>query len=211
MRVLTISDQVNDLVYSPALVRFAEGVELVLSCGDLPSTYLEYIVSMLNVPLYYVMGNHGAEGGEKLFPDGCENIDGHVVEHKGLLIAGLEGSIRYNDRPNFQYTENEMRAKIAALTPALVLNRARHGRFLDVLIAHAPPLGIHDGPDHVHRGFQAFLWLIDHYQPRYLIHGHKHVYDQREQTVTRRGHTTVINTYGARILEIETQNAKRKT
>ncbi len=211
MRVLTISDHVSDLIYGSALVSFAQGVELVLSCGDLPSAYLEYIVSVLNVPLYYVMGNHGADGGEKLFPDGCENIDRRVVEHRGLLIAGLEGSIRYNDRPNFQYTENEMRAKIAALSPALLLNRARYGRFLDVLIAHSPPLGIHDGPDHVHRGFQSLLWLIDHYQPRYFIHGHKHVYDQREQTVTPRGATTVVNAYGARILEVETQNEKRKT
>ncbi len=208
MRVLSISDQVNDLVHSPALTQFALGVELVLSCGDLPSDYLEYIVSILNVPLYYVMGNHGGDGGEKLFPDGCENIDGKVVEYRGVLIAGLEGSPRYNDRPRFQYTENEMRAKIAALSPALWLNRARRGRFLDVLVAHAPPYQIHDGADYAHRGFKSFVWLIDHYQPRYFLHGHKHVYDAREQTVTPRGATTVINTYGARILEIQTKEVK---
>lgn len=213
MQALILSDQVSDLVHSAALARFAAGVELVVSCGDLPSDYLEFVVSVLNVPLYYVMGNHGGDGGEKIFPDGCENIDGRVVAHKGLLLAGLEGSRRYNARPNFQYTENEMRAKIAALSPALVLNRARYGRFLDVLVAHAPPFQIHDSVDYAHRGFKSFVWFIDHYHPRYFLHGHKHVYDAREQTITPRGVTTVINTYGARLLEIETapapENKKR--
>jgi len=203
MRVLVISDKVVDLLYGSALAEQARGVELVLSCGDLPAAYLEFIVSVLNVPLFYVMGNHGSDGGEKIFPDGCENLDGRVLEHKGLLVAGLEGSIRYNNRPQYQYTENEMRGKIALLSPALLLNRARYGRYLDVLITHAPPYKIHDGDDLPHTGFKSFLWFMEHYQPRYLLHGHKHVYDSREQTITQRGTTSVINTYGYRILEIE--------
>ena len=202
MRVLTISDVVLDLLHSPALKQVAGGVDLILSCGDLPSAYLEYIVSILNVPMYYVMGNHGGAGGEKPEPDGGQNIDGQVVEYRGLLIAGLEGSRRYNDRPLYQYTENEMRGKIALLSPALIMNRARYGRYLDVLVTHAPPAGIHDQPDLPHRGFKSFVWFIDHYQPRYLVHGHIHVYDSRQEVTTRRGATTVVNTYGYRILDI---------
>lgn len=203
MRVLTVSDKVSDVLNSPALTQVAQGIELILSCGDLPSDYLEYIVTMLNVPLCYVMGNHGGAGGERLYPEGGENIDMKSVEHKGLLIAGLEGSPRYNNRPEFQYTENEMRAKIARLTPALMMNRARYGRYLDVLVTHAPPFQIHDEPDRPHRGFACFLWFIDHFKPHYLIHGHVHVYDNRMPTVTQRGATTIINTYGYRILELE--------
>ncbi len=202
MRVLTLSDHVIESLYGPALVHQAQGVELVLSCGDLPADYLEYIVSVLNVPLYYVMGNHGSDGGEKLYPEGCENIDARVVEYKGLLIAGLEGSMRYNNRPKFQYTENEMRAKIATLTPALVLNRARYGRYLDILITHAPPYRIHDADDLPHRGFRSFVWFIEHYKPRYHFHGHVHLYDTRTPTQTQHGVTTVVNTYGYKILEI---------
>ncbi len=208
MRVLAISDQINDVLHSAAITQYARGVELILACGDLPAHYLEFVVSMLNVPLFYVMGNHGGDGGEKIFPDGGENIDGHVVEYRGLLIAGLEGSPRYNNRPNFQYTENEMRAKIAALTPALMVNRARHGRYLDILITHAPPFHIHDGEDLPHRGFKSFVWFIDNYKPRYLIHGHKHVYDLREERITQRGATTIINAYGHKILEIEPASGK---
>ncbi len=202
MRVLTVSDQVSAQLHSPALGQVACDVDLVLSCGDLPSDYLEFILSTLNVPMFYVMGNHGGAGGDKPEPEGAENIDGRVVESKGLLIAGLEGSMRYNNRPLYQYTENQMRAKIARLSPALVLNRLRYGRYLDLLVTHAPPFGIHDGTDLPHHGFKSFLWFIDHYQPRYVIHGHKHVYDNREPVVTQRGKTTIVNTYGYRILDI---------
>ncbi len=202
MRVLAVSDEVVESLHGPTLTQIARGVDLVLSCGDLPADYLEFIVSILNVPLYYVMGNHGGDGGEKIFPDGCENIDMRVVEHNGLLIAGLEGSPRYNNRPKFQYTENEMRGKIAALTPALMMNRARHGRYLDILVTHAPPYRIHDDADLPHRGFKSFVWFIDHYQPRYLVHGHKHVYNQLEETSTPRGATMVVNAYGHKILEV---------
>jgi Icc-related predicted phosphoesterase len=202
MRVLTVSDQVANVLHSPAITDFARGVELILSCGDLPVDYLEYLVSLLNVPLYYVMGNHGGEGGEGDYPEGGENVDLRVVEHKGLLIAGLEGAQRYNNKPRFQYTENEMRARIAALTPALMLNKARYGRYLDVLITHAPPHRIHDSDDYAHRGFKSFIWFIEHYQPHYLIHGHVHVYDKRDETITVRGATTIVNAYGYKILEI---------
>lgn len=203
MRVLAVSDQVVDLLNGAALKHVARGVELVLSCGDLPSDYLEYIVSMLNVPLYYVMGNHAGSGGEKNFPEGCENIDQRIVQFGGLLIAGLEGSMRYNDRPKFQYTESEMWARVAGLAPAMLKNRVQYGHFLDVLITHAPPHKIHDAPDLPHHGFKSFAWLIEHYRPRYLIHGHVHVYDARAETVTQHGPTTVVNAYGYRIIEIE--------
>jgi Icc-related predicted phosphoesterase len=203
MRVLTVSDQVVEYLHSPAIQDLARGAELALSCGDLPADYLEYIVTLTNLPLYYVMGNHGGAGGAKEFPEGGENIDGRVVYFQGLLIAGLEGSIRYNDREHYQYTETEMRAKIAALSPALMLNRARYGRYLDILVTHAPPFQIHDGPDFAHRGFKAFLWFMDHYHPRYLIHGHQHVYDRRKPTITQRGATTVVNAYGYKILDVE--------
>ncbi len=211
MRVLAVSDQVVDAIYSPALPQIARGVELVLSCGDLPSAYLEYIVSMLNVPLFYVMGNHGGDGGEKVFPDGCVNLDGRVIEYRGLLIAGLEGSMRYNNRPKYQYTEAEMRAKIAALSPALWKNKVRRRRFLDVLITHAPPYGIHDGADLAHRGFRSFLWLIDHYRPDYLIHGHQHIYDNRTVAESIRGRTLIINTFGYKLIELNEQLASRDT
>ncbi len=202
MRVLAVSDQIVEALYSPALCEIARGVDFVVSSGDLPSSYLEYIVSTLDVPLYYVMGNHGGMGGEKTYPEGCENIDGRVIEYKGVLLAGLEGSIRYNEGSPFQYTESQMRWKINKLTPRLILNRVQSGRYLDICVTHAPPFGIQDGSDPAHRGFRAFLTLIDRYRPGYLIHGHQHVYDRRTVTQTIRGRTLVINAFGYKLIDI---------
>jgi len=210
MKVLTISDRVVNRVYDERVrERFAD-VELVLSCGDLPFYYLEYVVAMLNVPLYYVLGNHcppvrGEFAGIKIkpAPGGGVNLDGRVVNHHGLILAGLEGSIRYNQRPYHQYTEGEMRRKVFGLIPHLLIQRLRHGRYLDILLTHSPPLGVHDGRDPAHRGFRVFRWFMDVFRPRYLIHGHKHVYDSRQATESRHHDTWVINAYGYKVLEVQ--------
>jgi Icc-related predicted phosphoesterase len=79
----------------------------------------------------------------------------------------------------------------------------RYGRFVDILLTHAPPLGIHNGPDRPHRGFWAFLQAMDLFRPRYLIHGHIHrSYGFSTETETRYGETQVINTAGYRVLDI---------
>jgi Icc-related predicted phosphoesterase len=210
MIILTVSDKVEGVIYSSAIKRLFADVDLVLGCGDLPHYYLEFIVTMLGKPLFYVIGNHAnavrkvyAPRGEWEYPGGCVNLDGRVIRHKRLLLAGLEGSIRYNNNPYFQYTEREMMQKVWSLTPALVWNRLRYGRYLDILITHAPPRGIHDKEDRCHWGFDAFRTFMDRFRPRYLIHGHVHVYNPSEPTESVYKHTTVINTYGYKTLEIK--------
>jgi Icc-related predicted phosphoesterase len=215
IKILSVSDKVDELLYSSAIKRLFGDVDLILGCGDLPYYYLEFIVTMLGGPLFYVIGNHGnavkqsyAPKEEWEYPGGCENIDGRVVQYKGLLIAGLEGSMRYNDNPDFQYTEREMAWKVWQLAPALMLNRLLHGRYLDILITHAPPSGIHDRPDRCHQGFRAFRTLMDRFRPRYLIHGHVHVYHPSEPTRTEYRKTTVINTYGYQTLEVNEEQLR---
>jgi len=184
-------------------------VDLIISCGDLPPYYLEYIVTMLNKPLYYVIGNHGSEIAQSNFgespkgPAGCTNLDGRVVNHKGLLIAGLEGSMRYNWDSNYQYTEFQMRQKALSLLPRLFWNKLWRGRYLDILVTHAPPCGIHDEEDVCHTGFKSFIWLMDWFSPRYLLHGHVHLYmpNQCSRSVYKK--TEILNTYGYKVLELD--------
>ena len=38
------------------------------------------------------------------------------------------------------YSEPEMRRQVARLLPPLLINRVRHGRFLDILVTHSPPV-----------------------------------------------------------------------
>ncbi|MFO7917558.1 MAG: metallophosphoesterase [Anaerolineae bacterium] len=215
MKILTVSDKPDDLVYSPNIRERFGDVDLVLSCGDLPFRYLEYIVSMLRTKrLYYVFGNHQrmvrkSSGEVKVAPEGCENIHGRVVNHKGLLIGGLEGSMRYS-KGSHQYTELQMHWNVWKMVPQLYWNRLRCGRAIDILITHAPPRGIGDGDDLCHRGFGAFLKVMDAFSPLYLIHGHVHLYRQDAQRRRQYGETTVINTYGHQVIEIDEEELERR-
>ncbi|MDR2149655.1 MAG: metallophosphoesterase [Spirochaetaceae bacterium] len=213
MKILCISDQIDPLVYTNSIKERFKDIDIVLSAGDLPLDYLEFVVSSLNIPLLFVFGNHNVEelsffmqrnelslttpvwdDGHPASSLGCIHIGSKVRLEGGLIIAGLGGSMRYNQGVN-QYTNAQMNFEIIKLIPRLIFNRLFHGRYLDILLTHAPPLGIHDKPDLCHRGFSAFLWFMRVFRPRYLIHGHIHLYDLSELRVSRYQETTVINAY----------------
>ena len=102
MKILSISDVEIGFIYSSLIIDRFRDVDLVISCGDLPYYYLEYIVSLLNVPLYYVRGNHASpvefgSGIDRLSPWGAIDLHRKVTrDNNGLLMAGIEGSMRYN-------------------------------------------------------------------------------------------------------------------
>ena len=205
VKILVVSDVISRAVYSEGIRDRFGDVDLALSCGDLPYYYLEYIVSMLDIPLLYVHGNHDrplqTERGEIPEPRGCISVEERVVKINGLLIAGLGGSIRYNASGIYQYTEREMRWRLARLAPRFWRNRLLCGRALDIFIAHSPPRGIHDQEDRPHHGFDAFRHLIRRYQPRYFIHGHSYPRMGVPQR-SRVEETEVIHVYGYKVLEV---------
>ena len=207
MKILTVSDIVEPGIYHSSISQRYGDVDLVLACGDLPNYYLEFIVTMLNKPLYYVFGNHDQaivqsdNGPQPVDPGGCINLDGQVVNHKGVLLAGLEGSMRYKMGGGPQYTDQEMWFKTLGLVRRLLWNRLRHGRYLDILVTHAPPYGIHDASDMCHTGFKSFLWLMKRFRPRYLIHGHIHLYGHKSVRRTLYESTLVVNAYGHQVIE----------
>jgi len=206
LQILVVSDHVREVLYSPAIREQFSNVDLVISCGDLPFPYLEYILTMLNVPLLYVPGNHDrptytSEGRVVSWPEGAINIDGRVFtlrgsNHRPLKIAGLGGSMHYGGSLH-QYTEWQMRKRMAKLELRLLRKRG-----VDLFVTHAPPFGIHDGTDRCHTGFRSFGSFIRRYQPMYHLHGHVHPsygYD----VAPRQYHGTEIrNIYGYELLEI---------
>ena len=205
VKILAISDVVSREVYDEGIKYRFGNVDLVVSCGDLPYYYLEYIVTMLNVPLLYVHGNHDrplqTDNGVIPEPRGCVSVEGRVVRVNGLLIGGLGGSIRYKPRGMYQYTESEMQRRLIRMAPTLWRNRLVYGRALDIFIAHSPPRGVHDQDDRPHHGFAAFLTLIHRYRPRYFIHGH--TYPQMGVPARSRVEDTeVIHVHGYRVLEV---------
>lgn len=206
MNLLVVSDKECPLLYSDKIKSRFNDIDLVISCGDLSYFYLEFIISSLDIPLYFVRGNHARKVeysiyGERKKPWGAVNLHKKVIRHaqSGLIMAGIEGSLRY--RPGaHQYSQSQMWTMVFQLVPALISNKAHYGRYLDIFVSHAPPCGIHDDKDRAHQGIKAFKWLIDTFQPAYHFHGHTHIYRRGTITNTRVGNTQVINTYGFREL-----------
>jgi Icc-related predicted phosphoesterase len=216
MKILALSDQVVERIYSPRIRELFGDIDLVVGCGDLPDYYLEYVVSMLNVPFFHVPGNHDLPPAaadwdhrrERALPQSCGSLDGRVVCEKGLLLAGLGGSIRYRPDGVYQYTQAEMKRRVLRMAPRLWLNYIRYGRALDVLITHSPPKGIHDGNDPAHVGFVAFNRFIARFRPRYLLHGHTHIWRRDTIVTTMVGGTTVLNVCPYRVIEVAADYAR---
>lgn len=213
MKVLSVSDVELNMIYSPQITERFDQIDAIISCGDLPFYYLEYMISMLNRPLYFVRGNHAqsveyGSGWDRHFPLGGCNLHRKVLRSgEGLLMAGVEGSLRYNKGPH-QYTQNEMWIHVFRLVPQLLLNKLRFGRYLDIFVSHAPAWKIHDADDQPHRGIKAFRWLDTVFQPSYHLHGHVHIYRQDGIYFTFLGKTRIINTYGYRVTDIPIPDLK---
>ena len=222
MNILAVADHKDPLVYSSNIKeRFAD-IDLVLGAGDLDIAYYEYIISCLNKPLYFVFGNHNLKNlalfqpRADLVPDGNEwkdimnrgfgsvSVDGKVVRDKkhDLIIAGLGGSRRYNNGEH-QFTEFQMYIRAFRLFPALLMNRIFRGRWLDILLTHATPDGIHDRDDPCHKGFRSFLWFMRNFRPKYLIHGHVHLYDINADRESTYHDTTILNAYDHIVIDRE--------
>jgi Icc-related predicted phosphoesterase len=216
LKILCISDQIDPLVYSPSIKeRFAD-IDLVLSAGDLPFDYLDYIISNLNKPLLFVFGNHHTEEIKHFrkrwdasfveityegFICGAIHLESKVRKEGEIIFAGLGGCMRYNNGAN-QYTNFQMYLEIIKIIPRLLWNRIFHGRFLDILLTHAPPKGIHDKSDKCHQGFESFLWFMNIFKPKYLVHGHIHLYDLTDVRSTKWKNTTVVNVFSHYIIDM---------
>ena len=194
VRLLAVSDEVEPQLLDDRTVEAQGRVDLVIGCGDLPADYLDAICTIYAAPLVFVRGNHDPPGRQGDYPEAAE-IDGRVVRERGLLIAGLEGSIRYSDGPH-QYSERQMMAKVRALRLRL---RLRHP---DILITHGPPAGVNEGTDAPHRGLVAVRRAVEWMRPRLLLHGHVHPYGREIIREGRLGDTRVINVVGHRLIEL---------
>lgn len=224
MKILCVADHIDPLVYSTSIKSRFTGVELILGAGDLPLNYYDFIMSTLNKPLLFVFGNHNlrhihlykrhrdAARGVRpsvpltgtYLPTGAKYIGNRLHKEKFLLVAGLGGSIWYNGGQN-QFREHQVALRIAKMIPRMIYNKLCFGRYLDILLTHAPPAGIHDMDDPCHRGFKVFLWFMRTFKPKYLVHGHTHLYSGEAVRRTRYRDTIVVNAYDHVVIEAETK------
>lgn len=210
LRMLAVSDEVDQRIYSASLRERMDDVDLVIGCGDVPASYLEFLVDSLNRPVYYVLGNHAEEltrsgdRGVPKLPEGCVDLGGKVVRDPtfGLLLGGLPGSPRYSEREPVQYTEFQMNWIMLKMAPRLFWNRLRYGRYLDLLVTHAPPRDVNDREDIAHKGFKAMRAFLKRFSPAYQLHGHIHLYDRSIPNTIRFLETDVINVYPYQTLDL---------
>ena len=95
------------------------GIDIIISCGDLPPQYLSFLATYFKGPVLYVHGNHD-ECYDKTPPDGCICIDGKVFNFNGIKIAGLGGSMEYS-KGTYQFTEWNMNKRVKKLKRKLLL------------------------------------------------------------------------------------------
>ncbi|MCM1091050.1 MAG: metallophosphoesterase family protein [Butyrivibrio sp.] len=202
MRILAIADEESKFLWDFYKKGMLDGIDLIISCGDLDPNYLSFLVTMTSVPVLYVHGNHDAKY-EKTPPDGCVCIEDTIYVHEGVRILGLGGSMRYKPGEH-QYTEFQMQCRVQKLRPTIW----RHGGF-DILVTHAPAYQFNDGEDLPHQGFRAFLYLLDKYKPKFFLHGHVHMnYGRQYKRYDKYNDTHVINAFERCVFDFEAEDVQ---
>lgn len=197
MKILIVADEENTYLWDHFDRKKFRDIDLVISCGDLKASYLSYLVTMINAPLYYIHGNHDTRY-ETHPPEGCISLEDQVIEYKGIRIAGLGGSIEYSGGLH-QFTQAQMMKRAKNLTKRRFKKRVPG---FDILVTHSPAKGLGDGEGFAHQGFEAFNWLLDQYQPKYHLHGHQHLsYGANLERIIQYDNTTIINGFGYYILD----------
>ncbi len=202
MKILAIGDEESKLFWDYYEPGMFDGIDLILSSGDLDPRYLSFIATFAHAPVLYVCGNHDDKY-EQIPPDGCICIDDDIYVHDGIRILGLGGSMRYRPGGN-QFTEREMAKRVRRLFFKLLYYRG-----FDILLTHAPAFQLNDGRDLPHQGFRVFRTLMDKYHPRFFIHGHVHMtYGRQHKRYDQYGQTHIINAYEKCIFDYEDENLK---
>lgn len=204
MKILTISDEESPALWDHYMPGRLDGYDLIISCGDLNSRYLSFLVTMAKCPVLYVHGNHDT-GYLDRPPEGCDCIDGHIVTYNGVRILGLGGCRKYHPGRH-QYTDKQMRLRIAKLRWRLWRLKG-----VDIVVTHAAPEGLGDDEDRAHWGFPCLRELIEKYKPAYLVHGHVHMsYGHHVPREIDHNGTRVINAFERYTIEIPDREVKVK-
>ncbi|MCI9572109.1 MAG: metallophosphoesterase [Lachnospiraceae bacterium] len=200
MKILVIADEESKYLWDFFEKSKVEGIDLIISCGDLDPRYLSFLVTLANVPVLYVHGNHDKKYAQ-VPPEGCTCIEDEIFVYQGVRILGLGGSMRYKTGPH-QYTEREMKRRVRRLGFQLFKKRG-----FDILVAHSPAYQLNDGRDLPHQGFRVFRTLMEKYHPKYFLHGHVHMsYGRQHKRYDKYMDTHIINAFERCIIDTDDEN-----
>ena len=129
MKILCLSDYVDPLIYNQNVRETFGDVDLVLCAGDLPLDYVDFVVTMLNKPTYFIFGNHNLKDFAQyhkqvhLVPETIPQDDKHVPFGHGGTYAGFktftDHSLKFKDPATGKMTP----LLIAGVSGSLEYNR----------------------------------------------------------------------------------------
>lgn len=203
IRALVVADEESKFIWDYFDRSAFQGVDVILACGDLKPSYLTFLTTMVSAPLFYVYGNHDAHMLTNP-PEGCDNLETKMQVVKGVRFLGFGGCLSQSPKP-LHYTEAEAARQITRRMQEISFN----GGF-DVLVTHAPALGLGDGEDRFHQGFLAYRVLLDMFRPAYHFHGHQHLnYGKGNNRIIQYGQTQIYNAFGYSVLDLKFETPSR--
>lgn len=164
-----------------------EGIELVITLGDLTREDLLPLERITAIPKIGVYGNH--DSGMYMSELGIWDMHLKTWEYKGLTFGGFQGCVRYKENPEaIMYTQEEATQMMAGFPS------------VDVFLSHCPPRGINDEEEIAHQGFDGLRQYLDRNQPKVWLHGH--TYPTEDSLVKQAGTTRIEYVSGYSILAL---------
>ncbi len=189
LKILFITDTHNCLAYTDKYINYLKSLnpddyDLCLLLGDLSGLDIDAIKNLVPTEkLFGVVGNHDSI--DFLDVNGVNNINGKVIDCKGIKIAGIMGSNRYKEKDYGMQTHEES------------IELAEKMEVADILISHDRAY-IFDRRDVVHDGLKGITRYI--YKNHVPLHIHGHLHEEMEE-ILKNG-TKSIGLYQIKLLEL---------
>jgi len=189
LKILTISDTHNCLTSKNELVNYLKSIkqsdyDMCLLLGDISGIDLDIIKNIIpNNKLYGIVGNHDSKNALEV--NNIKNINGQVIECKGVKIAGIMGSNRYKSGDYGMMTQEEC------------LDLVKNMERADILVSHDKAYVL-DRNDNVHDGLKGITEYIYRHRVPLHIHGHLH---EEMQEILMNG-TKSIGVYEVKLMEV---------
>lgn len=169
LKILFIADTHNCLTYDKESLEYLQSVKNYDYCillGDHSANDLYEITKVIpKEKLCGVLGNHDSWGKYKEYS--IENIDGKVIDIKGIKIAGISGSFKYKNSDQYALYTHEESIEIA--------NKMEKA---DILVSHDKPFTEKEYGD-AHDGLKGITEYI--YKNHIPIHIHGHLHEENEK------------------------------
>lgn len=159
--------------------------DLCFLLGDNTKSDIEGILKYVSLEkIIGVLGNHDERYYYDMF--GITDINGKVVEYKGVKLTGIEGCVAYKSTmPGFNSQEESL--SFADRIPAA-----------NILLSHSNPF-LSGYTDDIHDGLMGVTKYLYKNQVSLCIHGHVH---ENKKYALQNG-TTVLSCYGVQLITLK--------